>query len=52
MAAAHIGYVVLFYVVAQHFGAWAPQEINYQDRLNTLFPWLAGAAIGFARLDE
>jgi len=46
MAAAHIGYVVLFYVVAQHFGAWAPQEINYQDSVNTLFPWLAGAAIG------
>jgi len=46
MAAAHIGYVVAFYVVAQHFGAWAPQEINYQDSVNTLFPWLAGAAIG------
>lgn len=47
MAAAHIGYVVMFYVVAQqYFGAWAPQEINYQDSVNTLFPWLAGAAIG------
>ncbi|HXN52582.1 MAG TPA: CPBP family intramembrane glutamic endopeptidase [Candidatus Acidoferrum sp.] len=47
MAAAHIGYVVVFYVVAQrYFGAWAPQEINYQDSVNTLFPWLAGAAIG------
>jgi membrane protease YdiL (CAAX protease family) len=46
LAAAHIGYVVGFYVVAQHFGAWAPQEINYQDSVNTLFPWLSGAAIG------
>jgi len=46
LAAVHIGYVVAFYVVAQHFGAWAPQEINYQDSVNTLFPWLAGAAIG------
>jgi Type II CAAX prenyl endopeptidase Rce1-like len=46
LAAAHIGYVVAFYIVAGHFGAWAPQEINYQDSVNTLFPWLAGAAIG------
>jgi hypothetical protein len=27
MAAAHIGYVVAFYIVARRFGAWAPQEI-------------------------
>jgi hypothetical protein len=46
LAAAHIGYVVAFYIVASHFGAWAPQEINYQDSVNTLAPWLAGAAIG------
>ena len=46
LAAAHIGYVVAFYIVASHFGAWAPQEINYQDSVNTLFPWLSGAAIG------
>jgi hypothetical protein len=46
LAAAHIGYVVAFYVVAMHFGAWAPQEINYQDSVNTLFPWISGAAIG------
>src|SRR5258707_8103 len=46
LAAAHIGYVVAFYVVQRYFGAWAPQEINYQDSLNTLAPWLAGAAIG------
>ena len=47
MAAVHIGYVVIFYVIAQkYFGAWAPQEINYQESVNTLFPWLAGAAIG------
>lgn len=46
LAAAHIGYVVAFYIVASRFGAWAPQEINYQDSVNTLAPWLAGAAIG------
>ncbi len=45
-AAAHIGYVVGFYVVASHFGAWAPQELNYEESVNTLFPWVSGAAIG------
>jgi membrane protease YdiL (CAAX protease family) len=46
MAAAHIGYVVGFYVVASHFGAWAPQELNYEESVNTAFPWISGAAIG------
>ena len=45
-AAAHIGYVVGFYVIATHFGAWAPQELNYEESVNTLFPWISGAAIG------
>ncbi|MBV9888200.1 MAG: CPBP family intramembrane metalloprotease, partial [Acidobacteria bacterium] len=45
-AAAHIGYVVLFYVIATRFGAWAPQELNYEESVNTLFPWISGAAIG------
>jgi membrane protease YdiL (CAAX protease family) len=46
LAAAHIGYVVGFYVVATHFGAWAPQELNYEESVNTAFPWISGAAIG------
>src|SRR5712671_468069 len=46
LAAAHIGYVVAFYIVASKYGAWAPQEINYQESVNTLFPWISGAAIG------
>lgn len=46
LAAAHIGYVVAFYIVASHFGAWAPQELNYQESVNTAFPWISGAAIG------
>jgi membrane protease YdiL (CAAX protease family) len=46
LAAAHIGYVVAFYVIATHFGAWAPQELNYEDSVNTAFPWISGAAIG------
>src|SRR5207253_10361341 len=27
-------------------GAWAPQEVSYQESVNTLFPWISGAAIG------
>jgi len=46
MAAAHIGYVVAFYVVASRFGAWAPQELNFDNSVNTFFPWISGAAIG------
>jgi membrane protease YdiL (CAAX protease family) len=46
MAAVHIGYVVAFYVIASRLGAWAPQELNYEDSVNTLFPWISGAAIG------
>ena len=46
LAAVHIGYVVGFYVVAGRFGAWAPQEVNYEESVNTLFPWISGAAIG------
>jgi hypothetical protein len=46
LAAVHIGYVVGFYVIASRLGAWAPQEVNYEDSINTLFPWISGAAIG------
>jgi membrane protease YdiL (CAAX protease family) len=47
LAAAHIGFIVAFYIVAGHFGAWAPQELNYENSVNTTFPWIAGVAIGF-----
>ena len=46
LAAVHIGYVVGFYVLANWLGAWAPQEVNYEESVNTLFPWISGAAIG------
>ena len=53
LAAAHIGYVVAFYVIASKLGAWAPAEVNYEDSVNTLFPWISGAAIGLlASLNE
>jgi membrane protease YdiL (CAAX protease family) len=46
MAAAHIGFVVAFYIIATHFGAWAPQELNYENSVGTPFPWISGVAIG------
>jgi membrane protease YdiL (CAAX protease family) len=46
LAAAHIGYIVAFYIVAGHLGAWAPQELNFDNSVNTAFPWISGAAIG------
>ncbi|HSC45437.1 MAG TPA: type II CAAX endopeptidase family protein, partial [Candidatus Acidoferrum sp.] len=45
-AAAHMGFLVAFYLVANHFGAWAPQEINYEDSVSTAIPWIGGIAIG------
>ena len=46
LAAAHIGFIVAFYIVAGHFGAWAPQDLNYENSVNTMFPWISGVAIG------
>jgi len=45
-AAAHIGYVTAFYIVAGKLGAWAPQEVNYSNAVNTAIPWISGVAIG------
>jgi len=46
LAAAHIGFIVAFYIVARHYGAWAPQDLNYENSVNTMFPWISGIAIG------
>ena len=46
LAAAHIGFIVAFYMFGRKVGIWAPQDINYSDAVNTAFPWIAGVAIG------
>jgi len=46
LAAAHMGILVAFYLVANKLGAWAPQEINYEDSVSTAIPWIGGIAIG------
>jgi membrane protease YdiL (CAAX protease family) len=46
LAAVHIGFIVAFYLFATSRGAWAPQELNYSDSVNTAFPWISGVAIG------
>jgi len=46
LAAAHMGFLVAFYLIANKFGAWAPQELNYEDSVSTAIPWIGGIAIG------
>jgi membrane protease YdiL (CAAX protease family) len=46
MAAAHMGFIVVFYLIGRKFGVWAPQDLSYSDVVNTSFPWIAGVAIG------
>jgi membrane protease YdiL (CAAX protease family) len=46
LAAAHLGFVVAFYMIGTQFGVWAPQDIKYSEIVNTPLPWIAGVAIG------
>src|SRR5437899_12680266 len=46
LAAAHIGFIVAFYMVGSRYGVWAPQDLNYSDAVNTTLPWIARVGIG------
>jgi membrane protease YdiL (CAAX protease family) len=46
LAAAHMGFIVAFYMIGSKLGVWAPQDTNYSEVFNTAIPWIAGVAIG------
>ncbi len=46
LAAAHIGYITVFYIISRKLGAWAPQDLNYENVVSTTFPWVYPLAIG------
>jgi hypothetical protein len=46
LAAAHIGYITVFYIVSRKLGAWAPQDLNYENVVSTYIPWVYPLTIG------
>ncbi|MBM3328149.1 MAG: CPBP family intramembrane metalloprotease [Calditrichaeota bacterium] len=53
MAAFHIGFVVLFYVVGKGLGFWAPADVKYSNAVSTAIPWIYPLAISMmAALSE
>jgi membrane protease YdiL (CAAX protease family) len=46
LAAAHIGYITVFYIMSRKLGAWAPQDLNYTDVVSTWLPWVYPLTIG------
>jgi membrane protease YdiL (CAAX protease family) len=47
MTALFFAYQVVFYIVAAHFGAWAPADVPHSSLLATPFPWLGVLLMGF-----
>ncbi|HEX4643375.1 MAG TPA: CPBP family intramembrane glutamic endopeptidase, partial [Candidatus Acidoferrales bacterium] len=48
MAAAHIGYITVFYIISRRLGAWAPQDLSYENMVSTYVPWVFPLTIGIS----
>ncbi len=46
LAGAHIGYITIFYIISKKLGAWAPQDIKYENMVSTYVPWVYPLTIG------
>lgn len=46
LAAVHIGYITVFYIISNKFGAWTPRDPTYENVVSTYVPWVYPLTIG------
>jgi len=42
-----IAFQIIFYWIAENFGAWSPAQVTYSEIINTKFPWIFILFAGF-----